>query len=359
MNPRILSKELIDFFCTAGSFAPSGGNIQPWKVDAYSDYIDISLDPQKSNSILDYQTYASVFSIGSFVENMCIAIEQKKIDNNIEIIENKPFRVRIILNREQKVKIQKPNLYKYIFKRMTSRTMSNGEEISHADITQLTDVFKNKSSVAKVYLVSKEEQKKVIANLLGKTDVIRTLHKELFIQMISELRFDKESIEKTRDGIDINTLELPGNAAQMLKLMARQPNIRYIIPKKAFEDMAKPLIRSVSHIGCLSLRAPLTFASIFESGRLMQHFWLVATSMDIHIHPWTVQTFFSLRANDVNDEVFNNEEKKEILIIQKKLIEVFDIEPSFIPFFIYRMYKGEKSLNKSLRIPWESFTTIH
>lgn len=355
MTSNKLSKEDIISLCELGATAPSGGNIQPWHVDVYRDLFVVSLDPVRSQSILDYKSYASMFSLGSFVENVSIGLQHLGVEYAIEIQEKA---IHILLNKKGEYTNTK-KLYPYIQKRFTSRTMSNGEIIPETDIQQLSDVICNSTKEVAISYIQHEQDKKKAADLLGKSDGVRTFHNQLFQQMMQELRFDQTSVEKTRDGIDVNTLELPGNAVNMMKLLSKHPTIRQTIPKRVFEHMAKPLLQSTSHLACLIIQVPYATATIIEAGRRMQRFWLTATQLGIQLHPWTVQTFFHLRAMDNADTMFHSDEKKEIISINKELCSMFQIQPDYLPFFIFRLYKGNTSTYRSLRLPWNSFTSFH
>ena len=60
--------------CQAGAAAPSGGNVQPWKVEIESrNIVNIFIDKSRSGNFLDIGSYASYLAIGSFFENMKIA----------------------------------------------------------------------------------------------------------------------------------------------------------------------------------------------------------------------------------------------------------------------------------------------
>lgn len=356
----VITEKIIEELCTAGGLAPSGGNIQPWHVVAYNDRLEVTLDPKRSVSLLDIGKYASVFSLGSFVENVAIAAQGKNISYEIEIIKKaKPdficiqFRFSHISTKEPKLS----DLYPFLASRMTSRTMSDGTIIPESEIDRLLALFEH-SQETRLALVSSQKGKKQIADILGKGDVVRTLNDPLFAQMMKELRFTKEDIETTLDGMDVATLELPGNVAKMLQLMEKFPSIRTVIPRNAFEDMAKPLLLSSSHIGCLTLTKPLTVDTLFTAGRLMQRLWLKATQMGIHIHPWTVLTFFIMRVKDQPGTVFSSKEAKELVALDAQLRDVFSITNKETPFFLFRIYRGSTSKHRSLRLRWDTYTDM-
>ena len=69
-----------------------------------------------------------------------------------------------------------------------------------------------------------------IASVLGEADVVRTFDRRFHDQMLSEMRWTPEEAERTRDGIDIYTLELPKGAMTGLKLMRNRAFVALIEP---------------------------------------------------------------------------------------------------------------------------------
>ncbi|MEY2934809.1 MAG: hypothetical protein RL033_5558, partial [Pseudomonadota bacterium] len=63
----------IEALIRLGGMAPSGGNTQPWQVSARSDHLELSLHPDRVGSFLDLGFRGSLFSVGSFIENVCVA----------------------------------------------------------------------------------------------------------------------------------------------------------------------------------------------------------------------------------------------------------------------------------------------
>src|SRR6185312_9252952 len=93
----ILTQKEIEVLCTAGSLAPSGGNAQPWKVNVKKNKIEIQLDPKRSDSFIDVGRYASVFSLGCFTENFCLAADSLGLEYAMEVSNFKDIKGTIVL----------------------------------------------------------------------------------------------------------------------------------------------------------------------------------------------------------------------------------------------------------------------
>jgi len=200
-------------------------------------------------------------------------------------------------------------------------------------------------------------EKKEVSDILGEADAIRNINDQLFTQMMEELRFS-DTEAHTNDGIDVKTLELPGNIDKLMQLLKRYPDLRKVLPEQAFKDMAKPLIMSTSHMCCFSVKVKPSAVDMVKAGQAMQRVWLNATKMGLSLHPWTVLPFFILRVLYNPEDVFTTHEQKIILELNARLKKVFNLAETEHPLFVFRLFKSDKPTTTSLRIDWKRYTTI-
>lgn len=209
-----------------------------------------------------------------------------------------------------------------------------------------------------MHAVKSNNDKKVVTDILGKTDGIRFGNEIIFQEMIGELRWSPEEVEQTRDGLNVDTLELPKNVHIMLELMKNKPNIRAVFPKTIYEQMAQPVLLSSSHLCCISMKHEPTRIAFFEAGRVTERMWLHAARTGLSIHPWTILPFFLTRVLLVPGTVFSDQEAKEILFLRDKLLSVFTISGEDTPVFIFRLFKAELPKTRALRFKWNTFTNF-
>jgi len=358
----ILTSEEVKQLCIAGSLAPSGGNIQPWKVNVKKNELTISLDHTRSTSFLDVNHLASIFSIGSFVENVLIKADELGLSYQQSILptrDNADFAVSIsFTNRNTSLHANRDTLARFIHKRVTNRRISDGKNIETKKISVLKKLVQNTSHSYALATINTHDQKKILANILGKADAMRTLHTTLFSEMLNELRYSSKEASQTRDGIDINTLELPGNVTKMFTLLKRFPSIPKFLPREAFEDMVKPLILHSSHIGCLTTKLEINPYSLFTAGRIVEKIWLKTTKENIAFHPWTILTFFIIRIRYFNGEGFSKNQISEIYELESMLRNVFSIPHNEHPLFIFRLSYALPPTTNALRLDWKEFTTV-
>lgn len=354
-----LTKEQIKVLCEAGGMAPSGGNVQPWRVVTYDNVLELKLNPDRSSSFLDVGHLASIFSLGSFFENLSVTASSLGLSPQIELQEFKGIEdtvVKIIFTDTKKTSPHP--LEQYISQRTTNRQMSDGTIIDNALISSLVKEVEDFDAAYQLTCLSNYDKKEQIIQLLGKADGIRTFNDTLHKQMFDELRWNESEAVSTKDGIDIATMELPANAPVLFKQMKDHPFVRHLLPRKIFEDMAKPLLRSSSHLCILSMKTNPTPKSMFLAGQIMERIWLLATKIGLAVHPWTVFSFFLLRVEHFAAEGFSQQEKEEITRLGKEFREQVGLSAGETPLFIFRLSKAKPASTRSLRLPWEYYTKV-
>ncbi|MDJ0555513.1 MAG: nitroreductase family protein [Microcoleaceae cyanobacterium MO_207.B10] len=358
-----LTKSEIERLVTLGSLAPSGGNIQPWRVVVASRTLEIYLDCVRSTSFIDVERYASIFSLGSFAENVIIASEALGLVYDFRFIGyesiDKPL-AKFEYYRRSTVQVNNfPLLYNQIEKRITNRKLFDGKIIEQDLIDNLKKVATQLDGLCELWTISSEQDKKIAAQILGKADRIRMHHPKLHEQMFGELRWNKQQVEQTQDGIDIDTLELPTVAVKLLSILRYYKVARRFFPQKVIESMPKSSVLGCSHFCCLSVKCEINPENLFIAGRILQRLWLTATEYNLAVQPWTVLPFFLIRTILFPGSGFSEAEEHEVRELGQKIKTLFGMPQDSFPLFLFRISKTSDFPSvRSLRVPWEMFTEI-
>lgn len=356
---KLTDKE-IKALIEAGGKAPSGGNVQPWKVNVSCNTLELRLDEKRSTSFLDVGRYASFFALGCFLENLLIAADYLGLKYELKVNEykniNQPLVVVSFFEREKRK--QSGSLYLFIEKRVSNRKLHDGTVINDSVIESLRNLVKDSSSNHKFHALSSNLDRKKIADILGVADAIRTVNNHMYNQFIKEFRWSKKETLATRDGMDLDTLELPKSAKKQLLLLRKVPFIRKVLPRKAFEETAKPMIKECSHICCLTLNNELTSVSMLLGGQILERLWLTMTRMGFYLHPWSILPFMIIRVEYFKGEGFSKEEIADIKKIREDFQQAFGLSEKELPIFIFRLFKGESPTERSLRLDWKEYTKI-
>ncbi|MBI3486350.1 hypothetical protein HY025_05440 [Candidatus Daviesbacteria bacterium] len=363
MNFNLTDKEIETLF-RAGEQSPSGGNVQPWNVSLKKNLIEVTLDPIRSkiSDFLDVHCFASIFALGCFTENILIAARSLGLKFNYELKTSEKveyFKVQITFFGREKVYTTE-DLSIYVPKRVTNRQISDGTVIDQKDIELLIkQCLAFSKGQFNLNTCSSSTSKKNIARILGKADGIRMTKQETYEQMMREFRWSESEAKLSKDGLDLKTLELPGNVEKLFFLIRDYPFIREKFPLKIFEDFAKPLLLNSSHLCCLSTNSSLSPQVLFEGGRILERIWLISTKLNLAFQPWTPLIYFLIRTDYFKGEGFSKEEIKSVRNLGKLLRKEFSLKNKANLVFFFRLSKAKPASYRSIKRSWSEFVTIN
>ena len=344
--------------CKAGGMAPSGGNVQPWKVLAHSSSLTLSLHPKRTGGFLDIEHYASKFSLGSFIENVSLTSTELGLAHKI-VIEDRDDSIATIQYLQRLDVLEKDPLYQQIPNRHTNRQLHHGDCFPDETVDELRTSIQ-KWPFARLTALSDKQQKKNTASILGKGDALRIKHDPMFFDMMSEIRWDQEEAIRSRDGVAISTLELPKQAILMLQLLHKYSWLRKFIPSPAFEKISTPSVMESSHMCVLSLRHELSTENLINAGRAVQRLWLKATEMGVSFQPMTALPFMLIRTLLFSGSGFNTAENDKLTMLGQQLTALYSLDKDEFPLFIFRIARPVAPASDiALRLPPNSiYSTV-
>ncbi len=354
-----LTKKEIETLLTAGSMAPSGANAQPWRVKVFPDNLKLYFDPKRSASFIDVGKTASLFGLGCFLENIEVAAEELSLKYSLSFNFsnlNKTIVTMKFVGRNEERGGSRAYLYPFIKERVSNRQLYDGSMVDAGYIKQIQKDTSDHNKNLRLAAISQQAKKVLLAKVLGRADVIRMTNRKAYTQMIQEFRWSPEEVKKTRDGLDLRTLEMPKNMAKIFTLIHKHHQIINMLPRRVFVEISKPMIEGSSHVHCLYTTRKLTPEIMFEAGRIIERIWLKTTSKKLSFHPWTIVTFFIFRMLYHKGEGFSKEEINELKSIRSDLNQIFNLKNSEVPIFIFRISRAKKPSARSLRLNWKEFT---
>jgi hypothetical protein len=248
-------------------------------------------------------------------------------------------------------------LYPYIETRCTNRQLGDGTMIPPETIRTIEECFTSEDSFSMATVTAKADKKKV-AKLLGQIDLLRTEHDALRKQLLDELRWTQEENDNTRDGVDVETLEMPAPAIAVLKKLLTSTFVRALFPRSMLAGLSAPPIMKCSHLCVVAAHQEMTSEALVQGGRVAERCWLKTAEQGLAFQPLAVLPFLLLRATVYKGEGLSQPENDLVLQVSKELREVFGVDPKHFPLFIFRLSNAPAASKGSLRIPWESFTTV-
>lgn len=323
--------------------APSGGNVQPWKWLYKGKNLLLFNDINRCVSILNYKNTASLISLGAATENLTLKTQQMGYEVEINkfplgvgndlIASFKFFKTKT----KKTAPHQNNNLTDFIPKRLTNRNLSSRVplqpelELYFNDIINTVPgaklkLFKNESDITKLKSVLSEVDKLFMTNKIGHS------------HFIHEIRWNRKEVEETRDGIDINTIDLtPTEKAGLI--VSKNWNVTKHIKKwklgNEFGKLSQKAVESSSALGMITMPS-FDADSFFEGGRAVQKLWLAATEKGIAFQPMSINTFLFAKIGDNNfDDV--EEIKDELKIQYQNLKQICGLTENEKDVFFFRL----------------------
>jgi hypothetical protein len=123
--------------------------------------------------------------------------------------------------------------------------------------------------------------------LIAASDRIRFQYEPFHNELVRQLRFSPAEAERTRDGLDLRTLELPPGAGLLLRFLRPWSRMRWVHRLGLGGLLTFPSALAVRHsgaIGILSVREA-TSEQFLKGGRALERVWLAAQAQGLSFHP--------------------------------------------------------------------------
>lgn len=344
-------KELVHY----AIMAPSGGNVQPWKWLYKDKKLMLFNDINRSISILNYKNTASLLSLGAATENLVLKAHEMGLEVEINkfplgdennLIATFNFSKNKSLNTENHTN---DNLIKVVPNRLTNRNLSNSTPLKEEDEKYFFDVVQSVNG-AELKLFKEPNTIEQLKEVLAEVDKLFMTNKAGHTHFIHEIRWNKREVEETRDGIDINTLDLtPTERAGLI--VSKNWNVTKHIKKwklgNEFGKLSKKAVDSSSALGMITMPS-FNSENFFDGGRAVQKLWLTATDRGIAFQPMSISTFLFAKVGDNNfDDI--EEIKEEMTLQYNTLKQVSGMSNNQKDVFFFRLAVAEQPKIKALR----------
>ena len=127
----------------------------------------------------------------------------------------------------------------------------------------------------------------------------------------------------------------------MFNILRITPSISKVLPRKAHENMSKPVLLGCSHLCSLNLKKKISYETVYNCGRVVERMWLTATKLGHAWQPWTVLPYFVIRVKFYKGVGFSEKESMEILEVERDFKKQLNIKKDETPFFIFRLSKSK------------------
>jgi molybdopterin/thiamine biosynthesis adenylyltransferase len=342
----------IEALVEAGIWAPSGGNVQPWKFYYKNGRLFIFHDIKVSYSLLDFKNLGSYIATGASVENIRLQANAFGLAINVHYfpLGESSALVATIDFMANENGAEHKDLTMGIRRRLTNRNLGQRVDLPKPKIDLLQSCIPTTYG-ASVTFISDPEKMAQLGDILATIEMLRLIHpRGHYDTFRNELRWTEEENLKHRDGMDVATLGVSKAEVLALKVASDADAIGFIRSIKggtALKKMANKAVAAASVLGIITMESK-TPVDFLQAGQALERLWISANNEGISLQPISQYVFLAERACDTNDQVLGTYFKEEILQLKSKF-EALLPELNGYPMFIFRLSIADEPLVKSLR----------
>ncbi|MFL0292925.1 Rv1355c family protein [Mycobacterium sp. SMC-18] len=277
--------------------APSGGNIQPWSIEAGEDEIAISLAPQYSPTI-DVGFRGGAVAIGAAVFNARVAAAHHGVLGPVTFDEHpggSPLQATLRFGAERSQDLA--NLYGPVLARETNRGKGTAAPLSDAVAGALTAVAEREGGHLR--LIAAPDEIDSAAKILGTSDRIRFLTPHLHQEMIAELRWPGDPDPDA--GIDVHSLGLDDGGLILLELLRRPEVMAQLADWNAGDalgDDMRDRVRASSALAVITVTGG-TLRDYAAGGSAVEAVWVHAQQHGLAVQPVSPVWLFAQDTTDL------------------------------------------------------------
>jgi nitroreductase len=351
--PIIVDEKTIKEIVNAACLAPSGGNMQPWKWIWNKNTLFLFHEKASSFSFLDYNNLGSYIAFGAAIENIKIVSSTYNLKPKIEYFPLSKNKELIAIIQFEEIKMNVDELTKGIYSRNTNRKLNERVVIEKGVLNEIAlalNAFENTF----VKWINDENEIEIVADIVTTTDKIRILqpqgHYDLFNK---EIRWNAKQVNETKDGIDIDTLEISNGEKAAMKLATDQNAIDYLRKWNLGDGFKKISMKSVQKSGAIGL---IYFnkkdeLSYFNAGSALQRVWIKANNLGLSFHPISACTFMFQRILEENESSFNDKNTEKLKELHKKFNNLWKFNETETGVFMFKLHLSNDTSIRSLRKP--------
>lgn len=349
--------EEIGKLITAGGLAPSSGNMQPWRFAWHGKRLLLFHDHARSHSFWDPDHFIAHIGLGACVENVVLKAHELglevvsrlfPVEGNTALVAAFEFHRDAVKNAEPHVA---DDLAPMIAQRHTNRKFPHPGPLPAGAAERLAEVGRTMEG-CRMHLLEDRAKLVQLADLCGQSERIRILnltgHAEFFGH---EIRWTAEEAERTRDGLDIATMEMRPTDLAGLQV-ASDPRAIELLNRwkggKGLENVSAPAIKASSAAMLVTAQRD-SLPDRIQASRLFQRLWMAANAIGLAVHPIAAPILLTHGLPLIKDQL-GAHEREELEHIQQELDRLWDLHGRK-PIFMARLAQAGEPSMRSYRHP--------
>jgi len=267
----------------AAARAPSADNMQAWEFARRDGAIEVFLARQRLLPT-DVNAMFGWVGLGAAIENLVIAAARRGLAAAVEYGESagaseQPAVVRLAPGSDD------DPLADWIAARATNRSAYAAAPLNQTLRAELTDAVRNLD--AGVHWATGQASLDRMAELDAHATYIRLEHRPLHDELFSILRFTRADLERTRFGLDFESIGVPFVLVFMARLL-RFWSVNQLVSRlgvgRVIARLLASRLRTAGALCLVTARRPGP-AGYVEAGRAMERLWLAANARGLAVQP--------------------------------------------------------------------------
>ena len=338
----------VNIIVDAARWAPSGGNIQPWRFEADREEIRIYLVPDRTTT-MDVRHRGAYVSIGAALFNARVAAASLKKLGPVRLFpEGAPSHLVATIQIGDATDHEIKPLQAHIRTRAANRQIGDPSPIDDEVVQQLARGVEREG--AHLRILTARDRLGRCAEILAESDRLRFLIPRLHREMFAEMRWPgKDSLE---EGIDVRTLELSAPEVAAIEVMRRPDVMAHLADWRAGQALGG---RALATVGSSSALAVITVPRTdpvwyVRGGAAAERFWLSAELHGLAVQP--VSPVFLYASGEKDFASLGGERHLDAFFnLARNFSELWDLDDAEHVALLFRITHAPPPMVHSARLP--------
>lgn len=358
-----IDQPTINKILEAALHAPSTGNNQPWHFYYSNNTLSIFHDYNRSHYFWDKFYFATFITLGMLLENVELAVKKEGLEFEWTPLEKKEsVHVATIRFNPGKPELSKTDHYliDHLFDRHTNRNIE--ATIDPIDASEMevslnsydTDVLLNHR------LYSSREELDELADILGRFERIRLTHPLGFKDFLDEVRWDPESVEKHKDGVDMATVDVTAGERAGFEILRNLDVFRKMMEFDGGDAFSKLIRKQAENSAIVGVFTAKNWDrdTLLNVGKQLERHWIAVNGEGFGYQPIASCCILQRFIVDGHKDGISEQTRQELANLQHEFNSFLQLSENECPVFLYRLFKPHKNVIKSVRLPMESLVTF-
>ena len=332
-----LPLNFLERMARAAALAPSGDNLQPWSFGADRDALLVRHDPQRDVSLFNVRYLASFIALGAALENITIAASAEGYRAKIDYFPD-PHDAELIAWVSFEAGASPDPLAAFLDKRCTNRKPYAVRPIEPDVMNRLNSAFA-RILTTKILWIQDKSKLKQLGQIVARADRLIFENPVIHSHLFSTIRWTQDEVEKTRDGLPIQSLELGRLGSIAFRGLKKWPVVRFLNHfgfSRAAANHSVLLMQRCSAAGLMTTQ-DTSALSFVEAGCAFQRLWLQTTKENLALQPMTAIIFLQLRSRLKDYAGLSNEQIAIVDSLDRDLERFFSVPHAAIPAMLFRV----------------------